>query len=187
MTRQVRFLVPPDEIVADQVVLRRWSPSQVGAMVAAVAESREHLKPWMPWAQKPLDERTYADLVARAQESFQAGREFAYAMFPPDDASKVVGSCGLHARRGPDTLEIGYWVHVDHGGRGLATAAADALTSVAFDLGATRVEIRCDEANLPSAAVARKAGFTLQGVRDREPEAPGHSGREMVWVKTRST
>ena len=37
----------------------------------------------------------------------------------PDDA--VVGGCGLHGRLDEHGLEIGYWVHVDRIGQGLAT------------------------------------------------------------------
>lgn len=46
------------------------------------------------------------------------------------------------ARIGPGGLETGYWVHQAHTRRGLATAAAAALTDAALALpGIDRVEI----------------------------------------------
>src|SRR5262249_60537312 len=68
--------------------------------------------------------------------------------------------------------------------RGFATAAAEALTSAALGLpGVRRVEIHCDEANVASAAIPRKLGYRLDRVVAHEPEAPGESGRRMIWVR----
>ena len=47
------------------------------------------------------------------------------------------------------------------------------------------VEIHCDQANLRSVAVARRLEFTLIEVRDHSIDAPGQSGRSMVWLKKR--
>jgi RimJ/RimL family protein N-acetyltransferase len=60
-------------------------------------------------------------------------------------------------------FEIGYWLHSDYTGRGLATEAVVALADFAFEtLEAQRVEIRCDAGNERSAALARRAGFPLE-------------------------
>ena len=86
-------------------------------------------------------------------------------------------------RMGPGTLEIGYWVHVDAVGHGHGTRAARALTEVALAAdGVERVFICCDEANTLSAAIPRALGYTLTEVIERPPEAPGESGRLMVWA-----
>ena len=51
-----------------------------------------------------------------------------------DDA--VLGGCGLHGRLCVTGLEIGYWVHIDHIGRGLATDASAAWVSTASSISA---------------------------------------------------
>jgi RimJ/RimL family protein N-acetyltransferase len=87
-------------------------------------------------------------------------------------------------RQGPGTIEIGYWVHVDEIGHGLATLASRALTNESLALpGITAVYIRCDERNTRSAAVPRRLGFTLEETAVRAPEAPGESGRLMIWAR----
>ena len=94
----------------------------------------------------------------------------------------VAGSFGLHRRRGPETLEIGYWVHVDHLRQGLATRAAGLLSEAALSVpGITRVEIHHDKANTASAGVPRKLGYQLVGERPDRPEAPGEIGIDCVW------
>jgi RimJ/RimL family protein N-acetyltransferase len=71
----------------------------------------------------------------------------------------IIGCCGLDARVGVGGLEIGYWVHLDHIGRGGATAVAGGLTDAAFRLrGVDRVEFHCDAANLRSAGIPPKLG-----------------------------
>ena len=86
----------------------------------------------------------------------------------------------------PRTFEIGYWLHVETGGRGLATTAARALTEAGLELeGIEQVIIVCDEANTRSAAIPQRLGYTLDRVEAREPEAPGETGRMQFWVTER--
>ena len=93
-------------------------------------------------------------------------------------------SFGLMTRQGPGTIEIGYWVHVDEIGHGLATLASRALTNAALAIdGITTVYIRCDECNTRSAAVPRRLGYALDETLSRAPEAPGESGRLMIWSR----
>jgi len=59
---------------------------------------------------------------------------------------RVVGSCGLHRRIAPDGLELGYWIHPDFTGRGLACTIAERLTQAAFAVPEiTHVEIHHDK------------------------------------------
>ena len=68
-------------------------------------------------------------------------------------------------------------------GRGIVSAAARALTTVALAIdGVTRVEIHCDEANERSAAVARRLGYRLDRIEVDHVSAPGDLGRSMIWV-----
>lgn len=154
------------------------------ALVASVNESFEHLRPWMPWAQEPPTTESMGAFLRSSEERWESGLDFGYLMH---DGGHVVGSCGLHCRLGPGALAIGYWVHVDHVGRGLATSAARALTDAAFALpGVGRVEIHCDARNLRSAAVAARVGYRLLRVERREPQAPAEGDEQMVWATERS-
>ena len=96
----------------------------------------------------------------------------------------LAGAIGLHRRVGDGGIEIGYWIAERYTRRGFATAAAEAITSVALALsGVKRVEIHCDEANTASAAIPRKLGYRLDRIVSHEPEAPGETGRRMIWVR----
>jgi RimJ/RimL family protein N-acetyltransferase len=164
------------------LVLRRWQPADAEALTVAIAESFEHLRPWMPWVTAPRPEEERAVLV-KGEEEWDAGGELQYGLFL---GALAVGSFGLLPRIGPGGLEIGYWVHAAHARRGYATSAAAALTSMAFTLpGIAMVEIHHDRANLASEGVPRKLGFTLVEDYARPPAAPAESGTSRTWRMTR--
>jgi ribosomal-protein-serine acetyltransferase len=170
----------PERIEGDGLLLRRWTADDAETFGRAVEESAEHLRPWMPWAAaEPLPLIARRGLLARWQREWEAGGDSVLGAFVDGE---VVGSFGLHRRRGPETLEIGYWVHVAHLRRGLAARAAGLLTEAAFSVpGITRVEIHHDKANLASAGVPRGLGYRFVGERADMPEAPAEVGIDCAW------
>jgi RimJ/RimL family protein N-acetyltransferase len=185
---------PPERIDAGCVLLRRVIPEDAEAVADAVAASMEHLKPWMPWAApEATDPANQRARILEAYGSWEAGTDFIYSVLlpiddriPPDGAPTLVGTFGLHARTGPGSIEMGYWIHAAHAGRGYGTAAARALTSVALELpDVRRVEIHCDVANAASAAIPRRLGYRLDRIQAREPETAAETGRQMIWVRER--
>jgi RimJ/RimL family protein N-acetyltransferase len=172
----------PEEIPLPDVGarLRRYQADDVDALFAAVEESRDHLRPHMPWADEGRAD--LAAFVAEAVEQWTTGRDRNFVI---EDVAggELLGGCGLHARLGADGLEIGYWLRSGASGRGLVTAAAGALTDAALAVdGVSRVEIHCDEANVRSAAVARRLGYRLDRIVTDVVSAPGDLGRSMIWV-----
>jgi RimJ/RimL family protein N-acetyltransferase len=174
---------PGLRIDADAVVLERWRAGDAAALLTAVSESVDHLRPWMAWAAAPPTLASSDGFIVRSTEGFDAGTEFTYAIREPGRPA-ILGGCGLHGRRRAGVLEIGYWVHVAHTRRGLATAAAGALARSALALPhIARVEIHCDAANAASAGVARRLGFRLDRVDDDDDvRTPAQTGRSMIWA-----
>ncbi|GIM92213.1 GNAT family N-acetyltransferase [Paractinoplanes toevensis] len=90
---------------------------------------------------------------------------------------EVVGIADLHLR-GPWAGEIGYGIHPDRWGRGIATAAARELLRMAFtERGRHRVYATCDPRNMASARVLVKIGMTYEG-RMRETMRVGDGWRD---------
>jgi RimJ/RimL family protein N-acetyltransferase len=168
------------------MLLRFFEVADADAVATSVAECLEHLRPWMPWADaKSADPEFQRDRLAKLPGLAERGEEWQYGIFPAD-GTRMLGSFGLMTRRGPRTLEIGYWLHESVTGQGHATRAAGALTDVALGItDVDRVLICCDEANARSAAIPRRLGYTLLRTEKRRPEAPGERGRLMVWSLAR--
>jgi RimJ/RimL family protein N-acetyltransferase len=177
---------PPARInLGDDLELREVRINDAAAVARAVRESIDHLLPWMPWAgEESTHEAFQRTRIRGARHKAQHGEEWQYGLFPRDESS-CFGAFGLMTNKWPATIEIGYWVHVAEIGRGYATRASRALTNAALGLdGVHTVCIRCDEANVRSAAVPRALGFTLARTETRAPEAPAECGRLMVWERT---
>jgi RimJ/RimL family protein N-acetyltransferase len=143
----------------------------------------------MPWANPgAATVEAQATRIAEVEAGWERGTDFVYLLVtgeedPPGD-NGVLGMIGSHRRLGPGAIEIGYWTHVAHGGRGYMTAAARAMTQAAEALdNVKRVEIHTDEANVRSAAIPPKLGYRLDRVDTRRPQAPAESGRLQIWVR----
>lgn len=165
-------------------MVRRWQAADAQALNAAIADSREHLLPWMPWGGEPdqtLDQRL--ERFAEWEREWRDGGDCVYGVFV---AGVVAGGCGLHRRLGPEGLEIGYWLHVDFTGRGVMTAAVRLLTDAAFSVPMIElIEIHHDRANSASAGIPRRLGYTLAAEVADEPQAPADTGVEWQWQLTR--
>ena len=167
----------PNEVPVGEhgLVLRRLTLDDTGPMLAAVERSLPELRRWMPWSAEQPTMESIREFIEVAGAEAGSDETMGYGLFEPD--GEPVGGFGLHARRGPGTLEIGYWVRTDRTGRGYATAAARALTAAAFEHfpEVDRVEIRCHPDNRASAAIPPKLGYRLDG------EVDSH----LVWVLDR--
>ncbi|MEV0292887.1 GNAT family N-acetyltransferase [Nocardia sp. NPDC050710] len=179
-------VAPPQRIDLGDLLIRRWERSDLRAQFDAIAASFDHLHAWMPWSAEPPILERQREFIETATASWpSSAADFIYGIF--DAEGTLLGAIGLHDRAGPATLEIGYWCHVDHQGRGVITRSAAALTDIALALpGIDRVEIRCDAANIRSAAVPRRLGYRLDRIEPRATQAPAESGRGMCWIRTAS-
>jgi RimJ/RimL family protein N-acetyltransferase len=176
---------PPESIDLGSACVVRCRAERAAATVTAINESLEHLRPWMAWAREPATETAMATFFAAAEELWDQRRDFGYTIVAADGEA-VLGGCGLHGRLGPAGLEIGYWIHVDHIGRGLATAAARGLTEAAFTIpGIERVRIQCEDTNVRSARVPEKLGYRYQGT-SVPADGPCEGRPTQVWLVERS-
>ena len=174
---------PAYRIETNRLVLRCWQPEDAPLMQEATAVNREHLIPFMPWAvNEPAPVEAKLDLIRKFRASFDRGEDYVYGVFNSDE-TRVLGGSGLHTRVGEEGLEIGYWIHKDFVGQGLATELAAALTKVAFELYLVqRMEIHCAVQNVASAAVPRKLGYVHEATRRRLGFAHGGKSDSMIWT-----
>ncbi|MBN8850396.1 MAG: hypothetical protein BGO55_32205 [Sphingobacteriales bacterium 50-39] len=155
-------------IQTERLVLRCYQPGDAPGLHQAITRSIDHLRPWLPWVQqepKALEARISLVRIFRGQ--FDLGLDYAFGIFDREE-KEIIGSTGLHTRIGKNAREIGYWISVDHIGKGYATEAVGALIRIAFDIeGLTRIEIRCAPDNIRSQHVPEKLGFRMEGIIKR--------------------
>ncbi len=171
---------------ADGLLLRRWTAEDAEALGQAIADSVDHLRPWMGWVcEEPASIEDRRARIEEWERAWSGGGDVLLGIFL---AERVVGGCGLHRRIAPDGLEIGYWVHSGFTRRRLATRAAWLLTDAALaQAQISHVEIHHDKANVASAGIPRKLGFQLIGEGRDQPEAPSDLGIEWRWRMDKHT
>src|SRR6516225_10404282 len=80
-----QYTRPPDRLTAGPLVLRRMQPEHAGNLAAAVGESLDHLRPWMPWATiEAADHRNQLARIAEAGELWESGTDYLYEIFAVD-------------------------------------------------------------------------------------------------------
>jgi RimJ/RimL family protein N-acetyltransferase len=173
----------PARLELGPVALRRWRADDAPALLTAVLDSGEQLRPWLPFAEG-YDATAAATFLDGAIGAWEDRTEFLYALVDRDD--ELLGSVGLHARRGLGRLEIGYWLCRDAVGRGYATNAVAAVTDAAFALEDVEVvEIHVDRANARSRAVPERLGFVLREEQLVPVTAAGEEGIRLIWSLAR--
>jgi len=171
----------PPVIETERLILRAPSVSDAPAVNAAQSESFAELHRWMKWADKPIEMEETTTYARMAADLFQAGDDFPLWAFLKDTGEFVL-ACGLH-RCDWDVpkFEIGYWRRSSYHGRGYVTEAVRALTGVGFEqMGANRMEIRCDARNSRSRRVAERAGYRLEAQIRHDSRAPDGTLRDTL-------
>lgn len=149
----------------DRRSLRLLEESDVGELHAVVAENRDYLAQWMPWAGGQT-QRATLEFIQASRRQLGANQGFQAAIV---DDGKIVGSAGFHGIDWANmSTSIGYWVAQSHQRRGTVTAAVRALVDYAFGIWRlNRIEIRAAVENDRSRAIPARLGFTEEGVLRR--------------------
>lgn len=164
-----------DELRGERVVVCPYRLEDAPALQEAVAESREHVRPWLPFADHHQTVDESRDWILHCMARWLLREDMGTSLWDAE-TGRFVGGSGLHPRDwDARVFEIGYWVRASAEGKGYVSEAVRLLTDYAFDrLAANRVFIRCDARNTRSAAVARRLGFVEEArLRNAEPANDG--------------
>lgn len=153
----------PEEILTDRLRLRVPRIGDGAKTAEAVIASRAELQVFMPWA---TDNYSVDDGEMWARRAFSNFilRQQLHFLITDKATGDYFGGIGAHRIDWKVRLcEIGYWLRTDQWGHGYMTEALKAITEMFGTIGLRRIEVRCDERNARSAAVARRAGFHHDG------------------------
>jgi ribosomal-protein-serine acetyltransferase len=160
--------------------LRPLEPWQAAEFLAHIDRARPNVDPWIPWASRSTDLesaratlQSYADRQAR-----DAGRIFGIWL----DGTLVGGVMFVSFDTESGICEVGCWLEDAGQRRGLVAAACRLLIDWAFtERGIHRVEWRTVPENVRSSGVAKRLGFTLEGVLREAYLYQGKRRDEEVW------
>jgi len=153
------MLVSQAPIRTARMELRRYEPSDLGAIQDLFG--REDVCRYLPWP--PMDaDQARAKLEQRLGQATIKADGDALVLAALDHATgRAVGEFMLKLTDlASGQGEVGWCIHPDAQGRGLATESAQALLRLGFeDKGLHRIEAGCDPRNLASVRVMERLGM----------------------------
>ena len=174
-----------DSFETGRLTVRSPMPGDGAELQAAVAETIDDLRLWLPWADHVPTVEEDEELVRKGRARFLT-REDLWLLLFLRGTHTLVGGSGLH-RIDWDVprFEIGYWARKRFAGQGYITEAVRGITSFAFEtLGARRVEIHCDARNERSRRVAERAGYELEAtLRNHAVAVDGELRDTLIYVR----
>jgi RimJ/RimL family protein N-acetyltransferase len=152
-----------EELHSERLIVRPYHEDDAQALFEAVAESRDHIRPWLPFADKHQSVEESRDWIIHQEANWLTREDLVLGIWEKT-IGRYLGGTGLHPKNWEHRcFSIGYWLRVTAPGHGYMTEAVQLLTNYAFtSLAANRVEIRCDERNDRSAAIPRRLGFVQE-------------------------
>jgi len=172
-----------------RLVIRCYIPEDAAKLQTSINNSTQHLLPWIPWAQEEPQEIDWmAKFIRQFRGQFDLGQDSVFGIFDQEE-KEIIGGTGLHNRVGKDAREIGYWINVDHIGKGYATEAVRALIKVGFEIeGLARIEIHCSPDNTRSYNIPHKLGFTHENtIKSHSTNREGQLQDLMNWTLSATT
>jgi ribosomal-protein-serine acetyltransferase len=162
--------VPRVLLETERFFIQRFSRRDATTVDDAIRASLPDLNQWLPWARMDYNS---GDTVAFLRESMQAWREdraWDYSIRSKADPSRHIGNVSFWTvSKLGKIVEIGYWVRSEETGKGVCTEAVDRVLEEAFDaLGYHKAVLRIAVGNDASDRVAKKLGFTREGVLREE-------------------
>jgi len=160
-------------LVTDRLVLRPPRTADVPAMRTALRRNAMHLRPWSispgP-GEDPASLTSVSRAVLRHRAEWKSGHAYVFLIAPREDDRTVLGRIALGGllRGAFQNAYLGYWIDLEHEGRGLTTEAVRAATSFAFASAELhRVQAAVMPSNPASQRVLEKAGYRREGLAAR--------------------
>jgi ribosomal-protein-alanine N-acetyltransferase len=154
-------------IETERLSLGLPEPADAAAIVAYYRDNRAHLEPWSPtWPAGFFTEDFWREQARSARQDFRAGTAVRMIVALRAEPRVVIGNLSLtQVVRGPaHHCVIGYSLAEAAQGQGYMMEAVSGAVAYAFDdLRLHRVMAGYMPHNRRSAAVLRRAGFTVEG------------------------
>lgn len=153
-------VLEPVVLETERLILRAPVAADLDAIFTACQDPEIQRWTVLPSPYSPADAVFFVEKAAT--EGWRSGRNPIWCVLEKETGT-LVGTQSL-AARGQGAAEVGFWTAAEARGRGYTVEALRAVAHWAFtERGLRRLEWVAYVGNEPSLALARKAGFTLEG------------------------
>ena len=149
--------------VDDKTELRLVHPQFAQEHYNLISTNKDHIGNWLDWAYKYLSVQDSYNFINYSLQNFAKGEAIECFIFYEN---KLVGGVGYpRIKPANNSGEIGYWLAKEYTGKGIMTNSVKKVIEYGFEfLKLNKVIIRVAIGNQPSEKIARKLGFTQEGI-----------------------
>jgi ribosomal-protein-serine acetyltransferase len=158
--------------IAPEITVVPASLQHASALSALVQQNIPHLKPYLPKVTGLSNIALARTHLQDVMDASRLGELYEWHIFCRND---ICGAVRLHQVE-PDNRKasIAYYLGAQYQGAGLATTAVRAVIAHSFDrLALNRIELRCAADNLASQKIAKRLGFTWEGMLRQAEQLDG--------------
>ncbi|MBI4669530.1 MAG: GNAT family N-acetyltransferase [Elusimicrobia bacterium] len=155
--------LPVQIMVGDHISLRALETKDAARLFRLTERNQARLKQWLPWVENT---KTSVDTLRFIQGAVKAFSEKTALHMGILFRGQLAGVVGLRYVDWVNSkTELGYWIGSEFSGRGIMVMSCRALVDYLFkELKLNRVEILTEPRNAKSQAIAKKLGFTEEGL-----------------------
>lgn len=149
--------------VDEEITLKMMNKKDAEELFAITDRSRDYLREWLPW----LDyTKSKEDSLQFIMNNFQLHAERKGVTLGIFYRGSLAGVAGYNELDWTNKIAyIGYWLDIEHQGKGIMTRAVRALVDHAFDqYKLNRIDIRAAYDNKKSQAIPKRLGFQKEGL-----------------------
>ena len=147
----------------DNLDIRILQEKDSGDFFQVVEENRTRLKRWVSWLDLVENERDAKNFIRNALAGMEKYTELTLGIWLQD---QFVGTIGVNNwNQLNQSAVLGYWISEEYEGQHIIAQCCRTFCQYCFDhLGINRIELRCALHNVRSEAIAKRLGFTFEGI-----------------------
>ena len=150
-------------IAHDSLEIRILQEKDAGAFFEVLEKNRARLKQWVPWLDLVATSQDATLFIQNALAGMEKNAEVTLGIWLQDQFIGTVGINNWNALN--RTALLGYWISEEFEGQGIATQCCRTFCQYCFEhLGINRIELKCACHNVRSEAIAKRLGFTFEGI-----------------------
>lgn len=159
-------------IIDNDLLLRTYQPDDAALLFQAVDANRQHLRTWLPWADHNRKQEHSLQFIQQSIVQQNAQEALILGIFMD---RVIIGGISMHHwDHSLRKAQLGYWIAANHQGKGVMTRCCSRFIGFLFDkLSLNKIEIHFAAGNERSAVIARKLGFTIEGIIRQSLELQG--------------
>ena len=152
--------------VNDKILLKEIGLDEVDAIFSTIDSERKFLEEWLPFVEHTLDKSYTRRFVVSYLNSDKV--DVTFAIYYQNNFAGIIGLKDTDYDN--KKTEIGYWLSESFQHKGIMTLSGNAVIRYIFDeMNLNRIQLKAAIGNIKSQAVAKRLGFTQEGI-ERESE-----------------